>query len=164
MFMTKRLNIYFLIILMCLLAINGAAQAANPDYMIKPKILYVIDGDTIKIHTNERPVSVRLTGIDCYETSVNGHIRYQQNKGLSDEQIIEKGLKAKDELIKILRSNKNIYLELTGIDKKWGRFVGILYYKNPKGKYVSINDRMLKTGYCPQYIFKPYDEYIKYKR
>ena len=117
LFMTKKLNSYFTFILICFLSIRIAAYAANPNYMIKPKILYVIDGDTIKIHTNERPVSVRLTGIDCYETSVNGHIRYQQNKGLSDEQIIEKGLKAKDELIKILRSNKNIYLELTEIGR-----------------------------------------------
>lgn len=92
--MTKNSDIIkTLLIFICITA--SAAYAANPNYMIKPKILYVIDGDTIKIHTNERPVSVRLTGIDCYETSVNGHIRYQQNKGLSDEQIIEKGLKAK---------------------------------------------------------------------
>lgn len=102
------------------LFIVNAAYAANPNYMIKPKIISALDGDTIKIWTKERPVSVRLTGIDCYETSVNGHIQYQRNKGLTDEQIIEKGLKAKDELIKILRSNKNIYLEITGIDRKWG--------------------------------------------
>lgn len=164
LFMTKKLNSYFTFILICFLSIRIAAYAANPNYMIKPKIISALDGDTIKIWTKERPVSVRLTGIDCYETSVNGHIQYQRNKGLTDEQIIEKGLKAKDELIKILRSNKNIYLEITGIDRKWGRYVGIFYYKDSKGRYISINDKMLKTGYCPQYIFKPYDEYIKYKR
>ena len=131
--MTKNSDIIkTLLIFICITA--SAAYAANPNYMIKPKIISAPDGDTIKIWTKERPVSVRLTG-----------------------------LKAKDELIKILRSNKNIYLEITGIDRKWGRYVGIFYYKDSKGRYISINDKMLKTGYCPRYIFKPYDEYIKYK-
>ena len=128
--MTKNSDIIkTLLIFICITA--SAAYAANPNYMIKPKIISAPDGDTIKIWTKERPVSVRLTGIDCYETSVNGHIQYQRNKGL----------KAKDELIKILRSNKNIYLEITGIDRKWGRYVGIFYYKDSKGRYISINDR-----------------------
>lgn len=135
------------------------AFCANPDYMIKPRIVNVIDGDTIKIQTKERPVNVRLTGIDCYEISDNGHIKYQRGKGLTDEQIIEKGLKAKDELIKILRANKNIYLELTGLDKKWGRYVGIFYYKDTNGRYVSINDRMMNTGYCPHFVYRPYGQY-----
>lgn len=96
--------------IMIAVSIAHTAQCANPDYMIKPKIINVIDGDTIKIWTKERPVSVRLTGIDCYETSDNNHIKYQRGKGLTDEQIIEKGLLARKELIKTLRAHKTIIL------------------------------------------------------
>lgn len=142
---------------------SNPAFCANPDYMIKPRIISAPDGDTIKIWTKEKNVNVRLTGIDCYETNVNSHIKKQRNNGMTDEQIIEAGLQAKQELLNILRSNKNIYLELTGIDKKWGRYVGIFYYKDKSGNYVSINDKMMNTGYCPQYIFTPDSQYLKYR-
>lgn len=87
------------------------AFCANPDYMIKPRIISAPDGDTIKIWTKEKNVNVRLTGID----------------------------------------------------KKWGRYVGIFYYKDKSGNYVSINDKMMNTGYCPQYIFTPDSQYLKYR-
>lgn len=125
----------------------------NQNYIIKPVIVSVVDGDTIKIRLKEKDTGVRLTGIDCYETSVNKHIKYQRNKGLSDEQIIEKGLMAKQELIKILQSHKNIYLEITGVDH-YSRLVGIFYYKENNGNYISINNEMMNTGYCPEYIYK----------
>ncbi|MBS4759332.1 MAG: thermonuclease family protein [Clostridium sp.] len=125
----------------------------NQNYIVHPQIVSVVDGDTIKIRLKEKDTGVRLTGIDCYETSVNKHIKYQRNKGLSDEQIIEKGLMAKQELIKILQSHKNIYLEITGVDH-YSRLVGIFYYKDNNGNYISINNEMMNTGYCPEYIYK----------
>ena len=57
------------------------------------------------------------------------------------------------ELIKILRRHKDIYLEITGVDH-YSRLVGIFYYKDSKGNYVSINKEMMNTGYCPMYIYK----------
>lgn len=126
---------------------------ANQNYLIKPQIAYVIDGDTVKIRLKERNTSVRLTGIDCYETSDNNHIKYQRNKGLTDDEIISRGLKAKQEMIKILRKHKEIYLEITGVDH-YSRLVGIFYYKDPQGKYININNEMMKSGYCPEYIYK----------
>lgn len=96
--------------------IETAKSEPNPNYLIKPTIAYVVDGDTVKIRLKERNTSVRLTGIDCYETSDNNHIKYQRNKGLTDDEIISRGLKAKQEMIKILRKHKEIYLEITGVD------------------------------------------------
>lgn len=133
--------------------IETSQSEPNSNYLIKPTIAYVVDGDTIKIRLKERNTSVRLTGIDCYETSTNNHIKYQRNKGLTDDEIILRGYKAKDELTKILRKHEDIYLEITGVDH-YSRLVGIFYYKDSKGKYISINDEMMKTGYCPQYIYK----------
>ncbi len=140
---------YYLHTDFCLAYDNNVDQ----NYLIKPTIAYVVDGDTIKIRLKERNTSVRLTGIDCYETSTNNHIKYQRNKGLTDDEIILRGYKAKDELTKILRKHEDIYLEITGVDH-YSRLVGIFYYKDTKGKYININNEMMKTGYCPQYIYK----------
>lgn len=125
----------------------------DTNYLIKAVIVYAVDGDTIKIRLKERNTSVRLTGIDCYETSANNHIKYQRNQGLTDDDIILRGYKAKEELIKILRRHKDIYLEITGVDH-YSRLVGIFYYKDSKGNYVSINKEIMNTGYCPMYIYK----------
>lgn len=149
--MNNYLRIIFAIVFAFLSANMGVCF--NRNYIIKPVIVSVVDGDTIKIRLKEKDTGVRLTGIDCYETSVNKHIKYQRNKGLSDEQIIEKGLMAKQELIKILQSYKNIYLEITGVDH-YSRLVGIFYYKDNNGNYISINNEMMNTGYCPEYIYK----------
>ena len=111
----------------------------NRNYIIKPVIVSVVDGDTIKI--------------DSYETSANNQIKYQHNDELTDEQITEKGLMVKQKLIKILQSHKNIYLEITGVDH-YSRLVGIFYYKDNNGNYISINNEMMNTGYCPQFIYK----------
>ena len=132
---------------------NSALNTTELPNTFKPQIAYVIDGDTVKIRLKERNVSVRLTGIDCNETSDNNHIKYQRNKGLTDDEIISRGLKAKQEMIKILRKHKEIYLEITGVDH-YSRLVGIFYYKDPQGKYININNEMMKTGYCPEYIYK----------
>lgn len=149
--MNKHLTIILVIIFAFLSANIGIC--INQNYIIKPTIISVVDGDTLKIRLKERDTSVRLTGIDCYETSANKHIKYQRNQGLTDYEIILKGYKAKEELIKILRRHKDIYLEITGVDH-YSRLVGVFYYKDTKGKYININNEMMKTGYCPQYIYK----------
>lgn len=154
----KKLWFVFVIVLSIFVMNIGVANSQietsksepNSNYLIKPIIAYVIDGDTVKIRLKERNTSVRLTGIDCYETSDNNHIKYQRNKGLTDDEIISRGLKAKQEMIKILRKHKEIYLEITGVDH-YSRLVGIFYYKDPQGKYININNEMMKTGYCPEY-------------
>ena len=125
----------------------------NRNYIIKPVIVSVVDGDTIKIRLKERDTGFRLTNIDSYETSANNQIKYQHNDELTDEQITEKGLRVKQKLIKILQSHKNIYLEITGVDH-YSRLVGIFYYKDNNGNYISINNEMMNTGYCPQFIYK----------
>ncbi len=74
----------------------------NQNYIVRPQIVSVVDGDTIKIRLKERDTGFRLTNIDSYETSANNQIKYQHNDELTDEQITEKGLRVKQKLIKIL--------------------------------------------------------------
>lgn len=146
----KKLLIIFIVFVMTLVK----CIAINQNYVIKPQIIRVIDGDTVKIWMKENNFNVRLTGIDCYETSPNNHIKYQRKENLSDEQIIEMGQKAKSALTNVLNSNPNIYLEITGVDKKYGRIVGVFYYKDKYNNLVDINNKMLQTGYCPKFIYK----------
>lgn len=126
----------------------------NPIRVYQP---YTVDGDTIYIRLKEGKVKIRLSGIDCFESNNNPHIIYQiQDYGLSESEIIKKGQAATRILKNIIETNKNdIYFELTGIDKKYGRLVGVIYYKDKNGNLININEKMQKTGYCPEYIFLP---------
>ena len=126
------------------------AYCKNVKYIIKPHILKVLDGDTILIKTKEGTASVRLTGIDCYETKMNSHIKYQKTDDISYEEIFKRGRLAKEKLEKLV-SDKNISLEITGIGRKYGRFVGVLYSSDEK----NINKEMLKDDLCKVYVFKP---------
>lgn len=121
----------------------------NKDYIIKPVILKVFDGDTVLIKTKEGTASVRLTGIDCYETHFNSHVVYQKTEKNSYEEIFEKGEMAKLRLEQLIK-NKNIFLEITGMDKKYSRLVGILYTSDG----MNINKEMLKNGLCMPYEYK----------
>lgn len=119
-------------------------------YLIKQDILKVIDGDTVLIKTKEGTASVRLTGIDCYETKMKSHIKYQKTDDISYEEIFERGKLAKAKL-ETLILDENISLEITGIDRKYGRFVGVLNSSGGK----NINKEMLKDDLCKVYVFKP---------
>ena len=126
--------------------------AANDlDSIIKPDIVKVFDGDTILIRLKEGVVPVRLTGIDCSETKMNSHIYYQKNDSNTFEQIFKEGNLAKDKLEELV-IGKDVYLELTGIDRKYGRFVGILYSSD----WVNINKLMLRNGVCKKYIHEKF--------
>ena len=63
-------NKIFYLVLVVMYFVNFA-YCKNVKYIIKPHILKVLDGDTILIKTKESTASVRLTGIDCYETKMN---------------------------------------------------------------------------------------------
>lgn len=133
----------------CNIFINSAV-GKDLNYIIKPNILKVFDGDTILIETKEGTASVRLTGIDCYETQMNSHIKYQKTEDISYEEIFKRGNLAKEKLEQLI-SNKNISIEITGIDKKYGRFTGILYSSDGK----NINKLMLENDLCNVYVFQP---------
>lgn len=51
-------------------------------------------------------------------------------------------------------TNKDIYTEIIDLDKKYGRILGILYYKDRQGNFVNINNKMKDSGFCPKYVYK----------
>ena len=67
------------------------------------KLLYIIDGDTIKILYHGRKTSVRLLGIDTPESRRNRRAYYQARRNHQDvKTIIHLGKKAKKHLKELL--------------------------------------------------------------
>lgn len=110
----------------------------------------VSDGDTVKGVVNGKEIGIRLSGIDCYETSRRDRAYKQAylNK-MSIEDVISKGLQSKKILTNLLINNPNVKVRITDIDKRYNRAVGILYSGN-----ININQYMIKQGGCLIYDYE----------
>jgi micrococcal nuclease len=76
------------------------------------KVDYVTDGDTIKVYINDERISIRLIGIDSFESRKNNKAyRQAYEYNLTIEQVIDRGKKAKDYLKKLVENKKYVYLE-----------------------------------------------------
>lgn len=117
-------------------------------YKFPVNITKILDGDTVKAQIDDNEFSIRLLGIDCYETS-KIHRAYKQayENNMTIEDVVEKGNRAKDELVNQLDKQK-IYMEFKGIDI-YGRVLGILYKDD-----FNINNFMENTNYCINYQYK----------
>lgn len=153
--MYRKFIVLLFLFLLIWKSIVFAKNTRDENYTIKPEIVRIIDGDTILIKTKEGTASVRLTGIDCFETYMNPHIKYQKTDDITYEEIFERGIAAKNKLESLLKE-KEVYLEITGIDKKYGRLVGILYTDS-----MNVNKEMLKNKLCKEYIYSSVNKKVK---
>ena len=114
------------------------------------QITKVTDGDTVKGIVNGKEISIRLSGIDCYETSKRDRCYKQAylNK-MTVEDVIVKGKASKEILVNLLKSSNNITVEFTDIDKRYNRHVGIIY----AGK-INVNKYMIDHGGCTDFEYK----------
>lgn len=94
----------------------AVAEYNNKVHVYNPQAL---DGDTISITLREGRASVRLTGIDCFESKMNDRVYLQMRKNyLTKGEILDKGIKAKKILNEIISQNSDeIWLNITGIDR-----------------------------------------------
>lgn len=126
----------------------------NCSYSLSVKIpielITILDGDTIIARINDNKFSIRLSGIDCYETSkINRAYKQAYNDNLSIDNVIKKGLAAKNYLEELYRkSKKDVYFEFQGLDN-YKRVLGILYFDE-----LNVNDELKNAGYCKVYIYK----------
>ena len=111
-------------------------------YKFPINVTRILDGDTVKARIDDNEFSIRLLGIDCYETS-KIHRAYKQayENNMTIEDVVEKGNRAKAELVNQL-DNQDIYMEFKGLDI-YGRVLGILYIND-----LNINNYMKNTNYC----------------
>lgn len=136
----KKLYLMLLLFLLC--------TKANCEAKIPIKILKIYDGDTVYVQLNNgNKFSLRLIGIDCYETSkIHRAYRQAYEDNIKIETVIEKGKDATNYLKTLHKKSNDIFFDLAGIDK-YGRALGVLYFNN-----TNINELLLKENYC-----KPYD-------
>ena len=113
-------------------------------------ITKVTDGDTVKGIVDGQEISIRLSGIDCYETSKRDRAYKQAylNK-MTIEDVVQKGKDSKIILTNLLKSNNNITVKFTDIDKRYKRYVGILYAGE-----LNINEYMIQKGGCMCFEYK----------
>lgn len=108
-------------------------------YHYKAKIVEVYDGDTCTIdidlglHTWIKGEKIRLTRINAPE--LRGTER-------------TKGLKSRD-FLRSLILDKEVFIETIKDKKeKYGRYLAEVWLENDKGKFININDEMVKNGFA----------------
>lgn len=114
------------------------------------EVLKVYDGDTIKVKLDSgNKFSIRLQGIDCYETSRIHRAYKQAYEGkVNIDEVIKKGNEAKSFLKSLYKKSNDISFDFMGVDK-YGRVLGIVYFDN-----LNINEELLKKKVCMPYVFK----------
>ncbi|MEN3015171.1 MAG: thermonuclease family protein [bacterium] len=121
----------------------------------KATVVQVIDGDTIKVKINNQIQTVRLIGIDTPESTENKKLtRDSQRTQLSEQQIIQMGLKSKQFTKNVI--TPIVYLEYD-IQKhdKYGRILAYVYLENGQ----MLNYILVKEGYAKVYTIPPNVKY-----
>lgn len=121
-------------------------------------LLYVIDGDTLKVDMNGKERSVRLLGIDAPESKMNERV-YEQAAlaGVSPESIVKNGVAAREKMKTFVRKGDALRLEFDR--SKYDKHGRLLAYVWRGGEM--LNKRMLETGHARPMFF---GGNVKYKR
>ena len=135
-----------LIIIISLVIVSNAL--AKDIIKIYPRYMYTIDGDTLVFKYHQLPITIRLIGIDTFETKNNKHLLKQIKKfKITKEEAIRRGKMAK-RFVKRLFKIGNTYC--IRINKKhlkggYGRYLGEVYLnRNCSGK--SLNAILLEQN------------------
>ncbi len=131
-------------LLAVLALLTGVCYASTPIEVLK-----IYDGDTIKAKTmGGNKFSIRLIGIDCFETSKNnrGYKQAYINK-LDIDDVIKKGIEAKIYLKELYKKSSKASFDFVGIDK-YNRALGILWFD-----YLNVNEELLNKGYCARFEY-----------
>lgn len=138
------------LILTILFAFFASNPALAKDHQ-QATLLKVFDGDTILVRVNKKEESVRLLGIDCYETYANNRAYKQAyTDKITVEKVVEQGLEAKYYVQKILKPNDTVFLETEKSERdKYGRLLAYVYLKDG----TMLNKLLLKNNKAKLFIF-----------
>lgn len=120
-------------------------------------LLYVIDGDTIKVLYQEKKESVRLIGIDTPESRKNKRTKLQaKNQQITIQEVIALGEKSKKYLQKLIKKDDIVYLEFDVQQRdKYQRLLGYVYLKSGE----MLNLEIIKNGYATPLTIPPSVKY-----
>lgn len=108
------------------------------------KVLYWIDGDTVKVLYNGEKVSLRLIGVDTPESRRNKRLYKQQKRSTTDiDTIIAMGKISKKYVESLIPRGSIVKIEFDV--SKYDRYNRLLaYIYTPEG--VMVNDLIIKVG------------------
>ena len=133
-----KIKISFILLIVVVLCLASYAASKTP-----VKIVKILDGDTVRAKINDNIFSIRLIGIDCYETTPNNRAYKQAyNNNLTIDEVIKNGKFSKKFLINLYKKYNVQNFEFMGLDY-YKRPLGVLYFDN-----VNINQKMLNHGGC----------------
>lgn len=115
----------------------------------KVELMEIYDGDTIRAKINKEEFSLRLIGVDCFETSaINRAYKQAYENDLKIEDIIKQGKYAKKYVENLYKkSSKNVHFDFYGIDK-YSRILAVLYFDN-----LNINQELINKNICKNYKY-----------
>ena len=115
----------------------------NKLYIYRAEVIRVIDGDSmialVDLGFNTwKKVNIRFFGVDAYET---------RTKDVKEK---ERGFKAKERVIEVLKENGNKFLLKSRGVGKFGRCLGEIYIKSLGD--VSLQNLLLNEGHAVKYV------------
>ena len=113
------------------------------------KVIYVYDGDTIKVNLSGQILIVRLLGVDTPEKYPEKNKPYEYDAITNLTYLAEWGLKAKDFAYEMLY-NKTVYIEfdeVAGLKGYYGRYLAYVYVNG-----TDFNALLVKNGFARVYV------------
>jgi len=123
----------------------------------KVRVLYVIDGDTIKVLYHGKKESVRLIGIDCPESRRNARAKKIAERSKEDLNIIIKQGKAAKKFTKsLVKKGDMVELEFdVTVRDFYHRLLAYVYLANGK----MLNEEIIQAGYASPLTIQPNSKY-----
>ncbi len=124
---------------------------------IPAKVLYVIDGDTIKVWLNGKKESVRLIGIDTPESRKNRRAKKQAREfGITTSQVVILGKMSKNFVKSLVHKGDIVFLELDVQPRdRYKRVLAYIWLKNGK----MLNKEIICEGYAMPLTIPPNVKY-----
>lgn len=125
------------------------------------KVIYVYDGDTIKVNLSGQVLIIRLLGVDTPEKYPEKNKPYEYDAITNLTYLAEWGMKAKDFAYAMLY-NKTIYIEfdeVAGFKDYYGRYLAYVYVNG-----TDFNALLVKNGLARVYVegeFKKKQYYLQ---
>jgi len=119
----------------------------------------ILDGDTIKLEFDGVLTTIRLIGIDSFETRESQKAKAQAyDYGISLEEVITRGKKAKEYIKTQLSKRVKHYLEYDeDFLDRYGRTLAYVWFS----KTQMLNMKIICDGYALPLTIQPNDKYAK---
>ncbi|MBI2891347.1 MAG: thermonuclease family protein [Nitrospirae bacterium] len=130
------------------------AGRLDPETEYTARVLYVVDGDTLKVKVQGEKVSIRLIGIDTPESKANARSRKQAEEfGKSQEEVVRMGRVARAFVEAELRHVKEVRIRThKKAYDRYDRVLAAVYL--PDGD--DLSEKILRSGFGLPYEIKPF--------